>query len=169
MASLDRGTSFIHFATFVPKTSSTIRIAHGLIKFPQLNVQRSLGCTGMPTRRKLVESGFCYGSNPSWGSLPLWSYLALLASTTWKACCWMFFLVLFESSRLQIGVAHNEMAGHALRSVWSSTVIQECSEAIPDMFVISFAFFRHCEITQISQTNNLTNKSKLKNLCTTES
>ena len=50
-------------------------------------------------------------------------------------CSWMFRLVFLESSRFQIGVANNEMADHALCPVWSSTIVQECSEAIRDILV----------------------------------
>ena len=58
MTSLDRGMSLIFLAVSVPKTSSTIRIAHGFIRFSWLNVLPSLGCTGMPPRRKLLEVAF---------------------------------------------------------------------------------------------------------------
>ena len=63
-------------------------------------------------------------------------------------CSWMLCLVFSESSRFQIGVANNEMAGHALCPVWSSTIVQECSEAIRDILVTPFACPLHCRITQ---------------------
>ena len=54
-----------------------------LFGFTGLNVQPSLGRTGMPPRRKLLEMAFHYVAS-RWGGVPLWSYLALLACIAWK-------------------------------------------------------------------------------------
>jgi len=52
-------------------------------------------------------------------------------------CCWMFRLVLFESSRLfLIRLANNKMAGHALCLVWSSTTSR--SAVKPYLTYLSF-------------------------------
>ena len=58
VTSLNGGTSFIFLAASNPKTSSTIQIAHGFIRFFWLNVQPSLGRIGVPPRRKLLEVAF---------------------------------------------------------------------------------------------------------------
>ncbi|KAK7074426.1 hypothetical protein SK128_009300 [Halocaridina rubra] len=125
----------------------------------QRHVLHLLGClcsqdqfyhpNGAWPNQEACRSGFCTGLNPGWGSV------SLSLQNLFIFCSWLLRLVFSESSRLQNRVANNEMAGCALCLFWSSTIIQECSEAICDRFIAPFVCFRPCIFTFINLSLHL--------------